>query len=133
MVISIQIHGELLDVLLSVHNQFVFSTLILDVNNDGFLDEQELEALFTKEVKKKNQHKNFTCFKKCLQECLYFPQVYMGALDVHVDMYEPYMFLQNCKNMSRENKVVQRKNSDTRDVLLMYSSATSLLIMRFHN
>lgn len=87
MVIRIQVHGELLDVLLSVHAQFVFSTLlILDVNNDGFLDEQELEALFTKEVKKKKKkYKNFTCFKKCLQECLYFPQVYREALDYKLE------------------------------------------------
>lgn len=48
-------HGELLHVLLSVHTQLLFSTLFVDVNNDGFLDEQELEALFTKEVKKKVQ------------------------------------------------------------------------------
>lgn len=47
-------HGKLLHVLLSVDIQLVFSTLLfVDVNNDGFLDEQELEALFTKEVKKK--------------------------------------------------------------------------------
>lgn len=46
-------HTHLLHVLLSVHTQLVFSTLFVDVNNDGFLDEQELEALFTKEVKKK--------------------------------------------------------------------------------
>lgn len=87
MVIHIQIHRELLDILLSVHTQFVFSTLlILDVNNDGFLDEQELEALFTKEVKKKKKkYRNFTCFKKCLQECLYFPQVHIGVLDYKLE------------------------------------------------
>lgn len=46
--------GELLCVLFSEHTQLIFSTfLFIDVNNDGFLDEQELEALFTKEVKKK--------------------------------------------------------------------------------
>lgn len=32
---------------------FFLKLLFVDVNNDGFLDEQELEALFTKEVKKK--------------------------------------------------------------------------------
>lgn len=67
MVIRIQVHGELLDVLLSVHAQFVFSTLlILDVNNDGFLDEQELEALFTKEVKKKKKVQELYLFQKML-------------------------------------------------------------------
>lgn len=46
--------GEPLRVLFSEHTQLIFSTfLFIDVNNDGFLDEQELEALFTKEVKKK--------------------------------------------------------------------------------
>lgn len=38
---------------LYVLNFFFFKLLFVDVNNDGFLDEQELEALFTKEVKKK--------------------------------------------------------------------------------
>lgn len=43
----------------------VFSTLLfVDVNNDGFLDEQELEALFTKEVKKKKKFRNLTGFTK---------------------------------------------------------------------
>lgn len=51
----------------------VFSTLLfVDVNNDGFLDEQELEALFTKEVKKKKKFRNLTGFTKWLQGCLYF-------------------------------------------------------------
>lgn len=54
-------HGDLLHRLLSVHTQLVFSTLcFLDVNNDGFLDEQELEALFTKEVRSSET----TCFNK---------------------------------------------------------------------
>lgn len=41
----------------------VFSTLLfVDVNNDGFLDEQELEALFTKEVKKKKKVQKLNWF-----------------------------------------------------------------------
>lgn len=74
MVIRIQVHGELLDVLLSVHAQFVFSTLlILDVNNDGFLDEQELEALFTKEVKKKKKSTRTLLVSKnaCKNVCIF--------------------------------------------------------------
>lgn len=51
-------HGELLHLLIPVHTQLLFSTLLfVDVNNDGFLDEQELEALFTKEVEKKKVKK----------------------------------------------------------------------------
>lgn len=74
MVIHIQIHRELLDILLSVHTQFVFSTLlILDVNNDGFLDEQELEALFTKEVKKKKKSTGTLLVSKnaCKNVCIF--------------------------------------------------------------
>lgn len=76
MVIRIQVHGELLDVLLSVHAQFVFSTLlILDVNNDGFLDEQELEALFTKEVKKKKVQELYLFQKMLARMSVFSPSI----------------------------------------------------------
>lgn len=39
---------------LSVICIFMHYTFLIDVNADGFLDEQELEALFTKEVNMSN-------------------------------------------------------------------------------
>lgn len=80
MVIHIQIHRELLDILLSVHTQFVFSTLlILDVNNDGFLDEQELEALFTKEVKKKKVQELYLFQKTLARMSVFSPSTYRAV------------------------------------------------------
>lgn len=37
---------------ISVIHIYMHYIFFIDVNNDGFLDEQELEALFTKEVNK---------------------------------------------------------------------------------
>lgn len=65
--------GDLLCVWLFICTRLVFlKFLFVDVNNDGFLDEQELEALFTKEVKKKSS------ISKGLQGCLFFPSIFGG-------------------------------------------------------